>query len=426
MQTDQILMTFFAGVLLLGVLGFYLGRSKASRVRAGGTHMHSQPGQYAWFTVLSAAGPAIVVAMVAAIVLGVFENAFPGWLAVVGALGLGAFGLFVGLNRVRPELRARDSLERAVKFSLLGAASISIFATFGILFSIVFEALRFFQMESFWYFITGTTWAPGDAFLEGAGRLGGELDGEDVEAEGGHNFGAVPLFAGTFMITAIAMLVAVPIGVSAAIYMSEYAPARVRDVAKPVLEVLAGIPTVVYGFFAAITVAPLIVAGADSVGLDASFNNALAPGIVMGIMIIPFISSLSDDVISSVPTAMREGSLSLGTTRAETIRHVVLPAALPGIISATLLGVSRALGETMIVVMAAGMRPNLTANPLEDMTTVTVSIVSALTGDNEFESAATLSAFALGLMLFVVTLALNFVSVIMIRRFREKYAVSNL
>ena len=419
MQTDQILMTFFAGVLVLGALAFYLGRSKAARVRANGTHMHSQPDQYAWFTVLSAAGPAVVVATVSAIVLGVFENAFPGWLAIVGALGLGAFGLFVGLNRVRPELRARDSLERAVKWTLAGAASISILATFGILFSIVFEAIRFFQMESFWYFITGTNWAPGDAFLEGAGRA------EVTEGPSG-NFGAVPLFAGTFMITAIAMLVAVPIGVSAAIYMAEYAPNRVRDVAKPVLEVLAGIPTVVYGFFAAITVAPLIVSAADSVGLDASFNNALAPGIVMGIMIIPFISSLSDDVISSVPTAMRQGSLALGTTRNETIRHVVLPAALPGIISATLLGVSRALGETMIVVMAAGMRPNLTANPLEDMTTVTVSIVSALTGDNEFDSAATLSAFALGLVLFVVTLALNFVSVVMIRRFRAKYAVNNL
>jgi phosphate transport system permease protein len=420
MQTDQILITFFAGVLLLGVLGFFLGRAKAARVRAAGTPMHSQPDQYAWFTVLSAAGPAVILAMVSAIVLGAFENAFPGWLAMVGALGLGAFGLFVGLNRVRPDLRARDSLERVVKGVLLAAASISVLATFGILFSILFEAIRFFQMESFWYFITGTTWAPGDAFLEGAGRAA-----EATEGSTG-NFGAVPLFAGTFMITAIAMLVAVPIGVSAAIYMSEYAPGKVRDVAKPVLEVLAGIPTVVYGFFAAITVAPLIVSAADSIGLEASFNNALAPGIVMGIMIIPFISSLSDDVISSVPTAMREGSLALGTTRNETIRHVVLPAALPGIISATLLGVSRALGETMIVVMAAGMRPNLTANPLEDMTTVTVSIVAALTGDNEFESAATLSAFALGLVLFVVTLSLNFVSVVMIRRFREKYAVNAL
>ncbi|HER34433.1 MAG TPA: phosphate ABC transporter permease subunit PstC, partial [Halothiobacillaceae bacterium] len=362
MQTDQILMTFFAGVLFLGALGFFLGRNKAARARSGGVSMHSQPDQYAWFAVLTSAGPALIVAFLAAIVLGLFENAFPGWLAVAGSLGLGAFGLFVGLSRIRPELRARDSLERAVKWLLLAAASISILTTFGILFSILFEAIRFFQMESFWYFITGTNWAPGDAFLEAAGRA-------EATAGPSGNFGAVPLFAGTFMITAIAMLVAVPIGVSAAIYMAEYAPSRVRDAAKPVLEVLAGIPTVVYGFFAAITVAPLIVTAAESIGLEASFNNALAPGIVMGIMIIPFISSLSDDVISSVPTAMRQGSLALGTTRNETIRHVVLPAALPGIISATLLGVSRALGETMIVVMAAGLRPNLTGNPLEDMTT---------------------------------------------------------
>ena len=228
------------------------------------------------------------------------------------------------------------------------------------------------------------------------------------------------------MITAIALLVAVPIGLLSAIYMSEYAPQRVRTIAKPVLEVLAGIPTVVYGFFAAITVAPIIVNIAGFLGLDASYNNAVAPGIVMGIMIIPFISSLSDDVINSVPDSMRQGSLALGMTKGETIRDVVIPAALPGIISAALLGMSRALGETMIVVMAAGMRPNLTANPLEDMTTVTVRIVASLTGDQEFESAETLSAFALGLVLFVVTLTLNLVSVLMIRRFREKYRVNNL
>ena len=293
---------------------------------------------------------------------------------------------------------------------------ISIFTTFGILFSIISEALRFFQMHSFWGFITGTTWNPGASFLAAAGRGDGS----------GAQFGSVPLFAGTFMITAIALLVAVPIGLLSAIYMSEYAPQRVRTIAKPVLEVLAGIPTVVYGFFAAITVAPIIVNIAGFFGLDASYNNAVAPGIVMGIMIIPFISSLSDDVINSVPDSMRQGSLALGMTKGETIRDVVVPAALPGIISAVLLGMSRALGETMIVVMAAGMRPNLTANPLEDMTTVTVRIVASLTGDQEFESAETLSAFALGLVLFVVTLTLNLVSVLMIRRFREKYRVNNL
>ncbi|HET8791579.1 MAG TPA: phosphate ABC transporter permease subunit PstC, partial [Modicisalibacter sp.] len=271
---------------------------------------------------------------------------------------------------------------------------------------------------SFWDFITGTTWAPGNSFLVSAGRA--------EAAEGGAQFGSVPLFVGTFIITLIAMLVAIPVGLMAAIYMAEFAPPNVRTLAKPVLEVLAGIPTVVYGFFAAITVAPLIVDLAALLGLEASFNNALAPGIVMGIMIIPFISSLSDDVINAVPDSMREGSLALGMTRSETIRNVVLPAAAPGIISASLLAVSRALGETMIVVMAAGMRPNLTANPLEDMTTVTVRIVAALTGDQEFESAETLSAFALGLVLFAVTLTLNMVSVIMIRRFREKYRANNL
>mgnify|MGYP000309488324 CR=1 FL=1 len=303
-----------------------------------------------------------------------------------------------------------------IRWVLTGAAMISIFTTFGILFSIISEALRFFQMHSFWGFITGTTWNPGASFLAAAGRGDGS----------GAQFGSVPLFAGTFMITAIALLVAVPIGLLSAIYMSEYAPQRVRTIAKPVLEVLAGIPTVVYGFFAAITVAPIIVNIAGFFGLDASYNNAVAPGIVMGIMIIPFISSLSDDVINSVPDSMRQGSLALGMTKGETIRDVVIPAALPGIISAALLGMSRALGETMIVVMAAGMRPNLTANPLEDMTTVTVRIVASLTGDQEFESAETLSAFALGLVLFVVPLTLNLVSVLMIRRFREKYRVNNL
>jgi phosphate transport system permease protein len=215
--------------------------------------------------------------------------------------------------------------------------------------------------------------------------------------------------------------VALPIGLLSAIYMSEYAPKKVRGMAKPTLEVLAGIPTVVYGFFAAITVSPLVVAAAEGVGLDASYSNALAPGLVMGVMIIPFVSSLSDDVISAIPNSMREGSFALGATPSETIKHVLLPAALPGVVAAFILAVSRALGETMIVVMAAGLRPNLTANPLEDMTTVTVRIVDALTGDQEFSSPETLSAFGLGLVLFVVTLALNLISLKVVRRFHEKY-----
>ncbi len=314
----------------------------------------------------------------------------------------------------------KDTKERFVKISLFLAASISIFITFGILYAIIFEAINFFEMQSFWYFITGTQWSTEAAFLEGAGRA------EDAAGVATAQFGSIPLFAGTFMITFIAMIIAVPIGLFAAIYLSQYASPRVRSIFKPMLEILAGIPTVVYGFFAAITVSPLIVNIANTLGMDASYNNALAPGVVMGIMIIPVISSLSDDAINAVPRAMKEGSLALGMTRAETIKDIILPSALPGIIAAVLLGISKALGETMIVVMAAGLRPNLTFNPLEDMTTVTVTIVDALVGDQSFDSALTLSAFALGLVLFVVTLVINIASVLMIKRFKEKYKVSNL
>lgn len=302
--------------------------------------------------------------------------------------------------------KAIQMKENIIKGLLVSAAAISILTTFGILFSILFEAIEFFKLRSFMYFLTGTEWSPGTPNSQ---------------------FGAMPIFVGTFVITAIAMAVAIPVGLFSAIYMSEYASSKGRTIIKPLLEILAGIPTVVYGFFAAITVAPFIVNVCASIGLDASFNSALASGIVMGIMIIPVISSLSDDVISAVPDSMRKGSLALGMTKAETIKNIVLPSAMPGIISASLLGVSKALGETMIVVMAAGMNANkLSINPLEDMTTVTVQIVTALTGDFEFDSPDTLSAFALGLVLFIVTLILNIVSVSMIRKFKEKYKMSNL
>lgn len=301
--------------------------------------------------------------------------------------------------------KQRELTEKLIKSALIIASVISILTTFGILFSILFEAIEFFKMRSFWYFITGTEWSPG------------------VE---GSKFGAVPIFAGTFVITIIALLVAIPIGLGSAIYMSEYASSTTRDYLKPILEVLAGIPTVVYGFFAAITVAPFIVKAADTIGLEATFNSALASGVVMGIMIIPVISSLSDDVIRAVPDSQRKAALGLGLTQGETIRDIVIPSALPGIISASLLGLSKALGETMIVVMAAGLRPNLSWNPLEDMTTVTVTIVNSLVGDFEFNSPETLSAFALGLVLFVVTLILNIISLSLIRKFKEKYKVNTL
>lgn len=234
-------------------------------------------------------------------------------------------------------------------------------------------------------------------------------------------FGAVPLFAGTFLITLIAMLVAVPIGLFSAVYMSEYAGPTMRSMVKPALEILAGVPTVVYGFFAALTVAPFFRGAGDSLGLDVSSESALAAGVVMGIMIIPFVSSLSDDVMNAVPQTLRDGAYALGATQSETIKQVILPAALPGIVGAVLLAVSRAIGETMIVVMAAGLAANLTANPLEAVTTVTVQIATLLVGDQEFDSAKTLAAFALGLVLFVITLCLNMVALRVVRKYREKY-----
>ena len=301
--------------------------------------------------------------------------------------------------------KSTELKENLIKGALITASVISILTTFGILFSILFEAIAFFELRSFWYFLTGTEWSPGIT---------------------GSKFGAIPIFAGTMMITFIAMLVAIPIGLGSAVFMSEYASHETRSYLKPILEVLAGIPTVVYGFFAAITVAPLIVKGAAAIGLEATFNSALASGVVMGIMIIPVISSLSDDVIKAVPDSQRKASLGLGMTQGETIKNIVLPSALPGIISACILGFSKAIGETMIVVMAAGLRPNLSWNPLEDMTTVTVTIVNSLVGDFEFNSPETLSAFALGLMLFVVTLILNVISLSLIRKFKEKYKVNTL
>ncbi|MGO2133336.1 MAG: phosphate ABC transporter permease subunit PstC [Halomonas sp.] len=418
MHSDQLLALFSAMLVALGLVAFFTARAKATKVRTSGTPMTAQPDQYGWFGVLSTAAPALVVSLVGAVIMLLMGAEIPVAMLLVVSIVVACLGLACGLIMVKPEFHARRAIEVFVRWMLAGATLISILTTLGILVSIIGEALRFFQVQGFWGFITGTVWNPGASFLEAAGR------GE--EGASAAQFGSLPLFAGTFMVTAIAMLVAIPIGLLSAIYMSEFATPRIRGIAKPMLEVLAGIPTVVYGFFAAITVAPLIVAAAQVFGLKADFNNALAPGIVMGIMIIPFISSLSDDVISSVPDSMRQGALALGLTHGETIWDVVVPAALPGIISASLLAVSRALGETMIVVMAAGMLPNLTANPLENMTTVTVRIVAALTGDQEFASAETLSAFALGLVLFVVTLTLNLVSVIMIRRFRAKYRISNL
>ena len=329
------------------------------------------------------------------------------FLAVL-ALGMAGLGGTMAWRRIHPDLRARNRVERVIRWFLIAASSIAILTTIGIVLSVLFEAIRFFQKVPVTEFLFGLNWSPQTA-----------IRADQVGSSG--SFGAVPLFTGTLLITSIAMVVAVPVGLMTAIYLAEYSSARIRGIAKPLLEVLAGIPTVVYGFFAALTVAPWIRSAGESAGIQVASESALAAGIVMGIMIIPLVSSLSDDAINAVPTAMRDGALGLGSTRSETMTKVILPAALPGIVGGILLAVSRAIGETMIVVMAAGLAANLTANPFEAVTTVTVQIVTLLVGDQEFDSAKTLAAFALGLMLFVVTLILNVIGLSVVRKYREQY-----
>jgi len=323
-------------------------------------------------------------------------------------IAAGLSGLYLGYRRLGHLFPAREKVEGFVRVFLFVSASIAILTTISIVLALAFETLRFFQHVPVMDFLMGTKWSPQVA-----------IRADQVGSSGA--FGAVPLFAGTLLIAFIAMLVAVPVGLFSAIYLAEYAHPAARHVLKPMLEILAGIPTVVYGFFAALTVAPIIVDVGHRLGLETSSESALAAGLVMGLMIIPFISSLSDDVINSVPYSLRDGSLALGATKSETIRKVILPAALPGIAGAILLAVSRAIGETMIVVMAAGLAANLTANPLESVTTVTAQIVTILVGDQEFDSPKTLAAFALGLTLFFVTLALNFMALHVVRKYREQY-----
>jgi phosphate transport system permease protein len=325
---------------------------------------------------------------------------------VILAASIAAFVLVY--QRIQPALRARNHVESIVRYILIGCSTLAIFCTVGIVLSVLFESIRFFQHISVSDFIFGLKWSPQMAMrADQAGSSG--------------SFGAIPVMAGTFMITAIAMFVAVPIGLLSAVYLSEYAGNTFRAVVKPLLEILAGIPTVVYGFFAALVVAPFIRQAGTAIGLDVSSESALAAGLVMGIMIIPFVSSLSDDVINAVPQALRDGSYGLGATKNETVMQVVLPAALPGIVGGVLLAVSRAIGETMIVVMAAGLSAHLTANPLEAVTTVTVQIVTLLVGDQEFDSPKTMAAFALGLLLFIVTLILNVIALHIVRKYREEY-----
>lgn len=314
----------------------------------------------------------------------------------------------ISLRYIRPSMPARIAVERIFRVLMVLCSTVAIFTTIGIVFSVIFETLRFFGKVPLTDFLFGLKWSPQMAIRP-----------DQVGAAG--SFGMLPLLTGTLIISSIAMLVAVPTGLMSAIYMSEYAAAGVRTVVKPLLEILAGIPTVVYGFFAALTVAPFLRRIGSGAGVEVSSESALAAGLVMGIMIIPFVSSLSDDIINAVPQSLRDGSLGIGATRSETVVRVVIPAALPGIVGSVLLAISRAVGETMIVVMAAGLTANLTANPLQAVTTFTVQIVTLLVGDQEFDSPKTLAAFALGLLLFVITLCLNIIALYVVRRYREEY-----
>jgi phosphate transport system permease protein len=456
-------MTLALFVLLLAAVAYVLARQRANAVAGGRpAALHSRPVYHAWYAALVTAVPGLLIWLLWLVfgeatlrmlvepqlppeVLGqppfilnaylddvarlargeavrgeltpAMEQAAAayGRLLSIGtvisygaALALAIAGAALALRHVAPGFPARPRVEAWVTYALLAAAAVSILTTAGIVFSVLFESIRFFERVPITEFLFGLHWSPQTA-----------IRADQVGSSG--SFGAVPLFAGTLVITVIALLVSGPLGLLSAIYLAEYAGPKFRSLAKPILELLAGIPTVVYGFFAALTVAPFIRELGAAVGLTVSSESALAAGGVMGIMIIPFVSSLSDDALTAVPMSLREASLGLGATKAETVRKVVLPAALPGVIAGFLLAISRAIGETMIVVMAAGLAANLTGNPFEAVTTVTVQIVTLLVGDQEFDSAKTLAAFALGLVLFVGTLVLNIVALYVLKTYREKY-----
>jgi phosphate transport system permease protein len=385
--------TFFFALLLLLVASAYLaGRQRAARMRSGDALVHSLPNYHGLLIGTSA----LLAGLFAFVLLAGPLPLVAPW-AGLAAAAAAAYALFI---RIAPEFRARNLFEKITLGFLIVCSGIAILTTIGIVLSVLFETGRFFGEVSPWSFFTGILWAP-------TGTPPG--------------FGFIPLLTGTLLITAIAMCVAGPLGLLAAIFMAEYATPRVRAVFKPVLEMLTGIPTVVLGFFAALTVAPFIRNSGAFLGMNISAESALAAGVVIGMLLIPVISSLSDDVINAVPQALRDGSYAMGATKSETIKRVILPAALPGIVSAFILAVSRAMGETMIVVMAAGLAANLTANPLSSVTTMTVQIAMLLVGDHEFDSAKTLAAFALGFVLFFFTLVLNFIALRLVQKYKEQY-----
>jgi phosphate transport system permease protein len=376
--------------------GFIAGLARARRLRlAGGGAFHSLPAYHGLTLAAAAIAASLFAAAIVAIAMGSASIAMPAVAALAGMAAIAAL-----YPRIEPRFRARNLFERFVLAVLAACSGVAILTTVGIVFSVLFESLIFFAEVPVFEFLFGTQWSP---------------------TADPPSFGFIPLLTGTLLITVIAILVAGPLGLLSAIFMAEYASHHLRGILKPLLEMLAGIPTVVLGFFAALTVAPLIRGSGQAVGLSVSSESALAAGLVMGMMIVPLISSLADDIINAVPQALRDGSYAMGATQSETIRRVVLPAALPGIASAFMLAISRAIGETMIVVMAAGLAANLTFNPLAAVTTITVQIATLLVGDQEFDSAKTLSAFALGFVLFLFTLTLNFIALRVVQRYREAY-----
>lgn len=394
-----------ACIVLLGLTAYILSKKMVlAAARGRNAKLHSLPHFYGWCAVLWSALPPVFLYFFLHFQ---FVNLTSPVLTIIAVLS-GMIGVAVSIKILTPSFRARVHVEKWGRALLFICAFISVSITVMIVCSVLFESILFFKKVPLTDFLFGTVWSPQTALrADQAGSSG--------------SFGAIPVFAGTLLITLIAMLVATPLGLLSAIYLAEYAPGRTRATVKPVLEILAGIPTVVYGYFAAITVAPFIRSIGEAIGLDIASESALAAGLVMGIMIIPFILSLSDDVMNAVPNTLRDASLALGATKAETVKKVIIPAALPGIMGAVLLAVSRAIGETMIVVMAAGLAANLTFNPLQSVTTVTAQIVTLLVGDQEFDSAKTLAAFALGLTLFVVTLLLNILALVIVKKYQEKY-----
>jgi phosphate transport system permease protein len=382
-------------VVVVALGSFALASARAQSIRkTSATQFHSLPA-YHGLLASSFSFTAGIIALLACSYIGLSTEIVAA-ISILLALAAAAWTM----SRINSSYRARPAFETFTKLVLTISAVIAVLTTAGIFASVTFESIAFFNAVNPIGFLFGSNWAPNGT---------------------PPSFGFLPLLIGTLLITVIAVGVATPLGLMSAIYMAEYASPRLRNIAKPMLEMLAGIPTVVLGFFAALTVAPFIRNSGEAMGLEVASESALAAGLVMGMMIVPLISSLSDDIINSVPQSLRDGSFAMGATKSETIKRVVLPAALPGLVSAVMLAISRAVGETMIVVMAAGLAANFTVNPLSAVSTITVQIATLLVGDQEFDSPKTLSAFALGLTLFFFTLALNYLALRVVQKYRQQY-----